>query len=78
MDKQHGLTGKRSNAAKPDEELAASHIHARCKTSDKAAWVKSAQSHGMKLTDWIVTTLNAATVKNEHLEHLTKNQPPET
>jgi len=56
---QHGNTGKR-NAAKPDNDRASSYIHARCKPSDKAAWVKAAKSRGMKLTDWIVTTLNAA------------------
>lgn len=75
MDKQHGLTGKRSNAAKPDDERASSYIHARCKSSDKSMWVKTAQSRGMKLTDWIVTTLNAAASKNEPLEQATKNQP---
>jgi hypothetical protein len=37
-----------------------SHIHALCKTRDKAAWVKAAQSQGLKLTDWIIKTLNAA------------------
>ncbi|MCW5597656.1 MAG: hypothetical protein KIT80_23420 [Chitinophagaceae bacterium] len=35
-----------------------SHIHAQCLTSDKAMWVKAAQSKKMKLTEWIITTLN--------------------
>lgn len=78
MDKQHGLSGKRSNAAKPDDERASSYIHARCKTSDKSTWVKTAQSEGIKLTDWIITTLNAAARKNEQLEQTTKNQPPKS
>lgn len=76
MSGRHGNTGKK-NAAKPEDDRASSFIHARCKTSDKAAWVKTAQLSGMKLTDWIVTTLNTAAVKNDGLEHPTKNQPPE-
>lgn len=48
------------NAAKPDEAKAVSFIHARCKTSDKAAWVKAAGAQGLKLTEWIVNTLNKA------------------
>ena len=38
-----------------------SYIHARCLTADKSRWVKAAQSQGMKLTEWIVTTLNKNT-----------------
>lgn len=59
-DKPHGLTGKPSNARKPNDEKAESYIHARCKTADKAAWVKAAQAKKMKLTDWIIEVLNAA------------------
>lgn len=61
--KPHGLTGKPSNATKPDDQKAESHIHARCKSSDKAMWVKAAQSKGMKLTDWIISVLNEAIKK---------------
>ena len=50
-------------AAKPIDELANSYIHARCKAQDKAAWVKSAQSEKLKLTEWIVKTLNMAAIK---------------
>ena len=46
-----------------DPELKAeSYIHARCLTSDKSRWVKTAQSQGMKLTEWIVSTLNKNTI----------------
>lgn len=48
-----------TNAAKPADERSESHIHARCKTADKAAWVSAAKARDMKLTDWIVKTLNA-------------------
>jgi hypothetical protein len=55
MNNKHGMTGKR-NAAKDDG--ATSFIHARCKPQDKAVWVRVAQSEGLKLTEWIVNTLN--------------------
>lgn len=41
-------------------EAATSHIHTRCMPQDKAAWVKSAQKEGLKLTEWIIKTLNRA------------------
>ncbi len=52
------------NAVKPDEDKAESFIHARCKGSDKAAWVKAANAKNMKLTEWITETLNNS-VKNK-------------
>jgi len=58
--RKHGLTGKPSNASKPYGDISSSHIHARCKASDKAIWTKAAQSRGMKLTEWIVSALNDA------------------
>jgi len=61
-DKKHGLTGNK-NAVKPDDQKAESYIHARCTSSDKARWVKAAQSKKMKLTEWIVSVLNEATKK---------------
>ena len=63
-DKPHGLKGRPSNAAKPHDQKAESFIHARCTSSDKAGWVKAAQSKGMKLTEWIVSVLNDA-IKNK-------------
>ena len=61
-DKPHGLTGNK-NAAKPDDQKAESYIHARCTSSDKAMWVIASKSKGMKLTEWIVSVLNAAVKK---------------
>lgn len=52
---------KNKNAVKDDLEKSSGYIHARCKKADKAGWVKTAQSKGMKLTEWIVKTLNDAT-----------------
>jgi len=48
------------NAAKSEDDKSASFLHARCKPGDKAAWVKAAQSENLKLTEWIVKTLNSA------------------
>lgn len=45
-------------AAKSSSEKSESYIHARCKTGDKAKWVKQARKNNMKLTEWIVQTLN--------------------
>lgn len=53
----HWYNGNK-NAAKDDG--ATSFIHARCKPSDKAKWVKASQSEGLKLTEWIVKSLNSA------------------
>lgn len=61
--KPHGLTGKPSNALKPDDQKAESFIHARCLRSDKASWVKAAQEKKMKLTEWIISVLNDAVKK---------------
>ena len=60
--KPHGLTGNK-NAAKPDDQKTDSHIHTRCKSSDKAMWVIASKSKGMKLTEWIVSVLNDAIKK---------------
>lgn len=46
------------NAVKDDG--ATSFIHARCIPQDKATWVKAAQAENLKLTEWIVKTLNSA------------------
>lgn len=54
-DKKHGLTGQR-NAAKDVKKE--SFIHARCFSSDKAKWVKKAQSLDLKLTELVVIALN--------------------
>lgn len=43
-----------------------SHIHAQCLTSDKSIWVKAAQSKKMKLTEWIIATLNKEVEKLKH------------
>ena len=46
------------NALKDECDKASSHVHARCKPSDKAMWVKQAQKNNLKLTEWIIITLN--------------------
>lgn len=62
-EKKHWLAGKPSNNTKAAGDKAESFIHARCKTSDKAAWVHEARSKGMKLTEWLIDTLNASIKK---------------
>jgi len=57
-DNRSELMRGNQHAAKTPEDKAESHIHARCKQSDKAAWVKAAQASNMKLTEWIIYTLN--------------------
>lgn len=46
------------NARIDDNDKLLSTITARCRSSDKAAWVKAAQIDGIKLTDWIINVLN--------------------
>ena len=58
MTKIHGNTGNK-NAKKENDGKALVHIHARCTLNDKEAWTKAANSKGMKLTEWIIKTLNA-------------------
>lgn len=62
-EKKHWLAGKPSNNTKPSYEKAESFIHARCKQSDKAAWVKESRDKGMKLTEWVIDKLNASVKK---------------
>lgn len=61
MKAQHGMIGK-TNAQKGDVALD-SRIFSRCKSSDKSAWVRAAISKKMKLTEWIIATLNDAVKK---------------
>lgn len=62
-DKPHHLVGKPSNNSKADGNKAESFVHMRCFKSDKGAWVHAAREKGMKLTEWIIQTLNAAIKK---------------
>jgi len=55
--KPHWNTGRR-NAAK--EGSGTSWIQMRIDTEKKAGYVKRAQDEGMKLTEWIFKTLDAA------------------
>lgn len=59
----HGLVGKPGNALKAQDEKAASYLMIRCKTSDKAMWVKAAQQKKLKLTEWVILILNDAVKK---------------
>lgn len=54
--KTHGMTGQR-NAAK--SEVLDGTFSGRCTKEEKAAWVKVAQSRGMKLQQFIRSLLNA-------------------
>lgn len=50
----HGNTGNK-NAKKKDAD---SHLNIRVNSHDKAGWVKQAQKEGMKLSEWVIKTLN--------------------
>lgn len=39
------------------------HLNMRCMKRDKAGWVKQAQREGLKLSEWVNKTLNAAAEK---------------
>lgn len=54
----HGNTGRRNAAhdVTPD-----SHLHIRVPSSKKAAYVKAAQADGVKLSEWVISRLDAAT-----------------
>jgi len=54
---KNGLSGNQ-NAKKKEEDKKLSFIHARCSSHDKALWVKESQRRGVKLTEFIVNTLN--------------------
>ena len=62
MKVQHGMIGKK-NALKGDVALD-SRIFSRCKSSDKGAWVAAAIENKLKLTEWIIKTLNEAVKKD--------------
>lgn len=62
---EHGNIGNQ-NAVKPEAEKATSFLQGRCKSSDKAMWVKQAQLRGMKLMPWVIQTLNLATGENAY------------
>lgn len=42
-------------ASEPDKKT---YIHASCKPEEKTAWVRAAIRENLKLTAWIVRTLN--------------------
>lgn len=54
----HAMTGKQ-NAIKADEP-ASSVLTVRVTPHDKAHWVKTAQHQGLKLSEWVIQTLNGA------------------
>jgi predicted HicB family RNase H-like nuclease len=51
---------KNQFASKPDDSLASSHLHLRCKPIDKGSWNLAAQRQKKKLAQWVIDTLNAA------------------
>ena len=54
------MAAKTGNKNALKEVKRESYIHASCFSADKAKWVKTAQRHNLKLTQWIVKTLNNA------------------
>jgi len=54
-EKKHPLVGNQ-NASKGH----GAHLHMRCKPREKSAWVKQSQRENLKLTEWVIKTLNSA------------------
>lgn len=54
----HGMTGKQNRMN--GEEPASSVLTVRVTPHDKAHWVKTAQHQGLKLSEWVIQTLNGA------------------
>ncbi len=54
---KHGNIGKR-NAVKTEDNKATSNIYARCKKADKDSWETAAYNENIKLSEWVVKTLN--------------------
>lgn len=54
--KQHGNTGKQ-NALK-GTSAATSFLHIRITPQGKALYVRQAQREGLKLSEWVIGTLN--------------------
>ena len=46
---------KKNNATDGNKK---SEFHGQCLQSEKAAWVRASRRDNMKLTEWIVKTLN--------------------
>lgn len=42
------------------------YIHAKCNKSDKSAWINAAKSQKLKLSDWVIKTLNQSIKKIEN------------
>ena len=65
MTKIHALTGRPSNnlgKIKPDSDKKLSRLNIKVFTSDKAAWVKTAQAQGINLTTFVIDALNKASL----------------
>lgn len=59
MTRESGYIGNK-NAVKQQEIKAESILNIRCKTADKAAWVRAAKKEESKLTEWVIKNLNAS------------------
>lgn len=49
--------------AQKGEEPATSSLSTRCLTRDKAGWVKAALHENLKLSEWVIKSLNEASGK---------------
>lgn len=54
MKKKHGNTGNKNAAGEIEKDA---RITLRCNSEVKSAFVKQAQREGMKLSEWILSTL---------------------
>lgn len=56
--KKHGLSGKPSNRALPDNEKKSVCMQIRCIESDKLRWKQLAELRGMTLSEWVINLAN--------------------
>lgn len=45
-------------AGKPRDERASSFLYVRVRPEEKGRWIQAARSAGVKLAEWVKTTLN--------------------
>jgi hypothetical protein len=54
------MTQQKTGAEKIDGEKKHGIVQLRCEIRQKSGWVKTAQSEGLSLSNWIIKTLNGA------------------
>lgn len=51
------------------EDEKETYIHAKCSKSDKSSWIKAAKSKNLKLTEWVIKSLNNSVKITQYTEN---------